>query len=429
MNETIQSEYAVIGGICIDPGVIDELAAFLLAEDFTNQHCADVYAQAVQDRDKFDAAIAANILTGQMGEAQAAQFVRDCMDISPTRVNLENHAKKVHQAGRLRRLQAAAQLALMEQTDVQGLADVLAGVAQKYLQEDSGEATTMTLALMDLLQSAGHDDGKRLDTGFWRLDALLKGMRPGQLIVLGARPGVGKSAFLLNLALSVAKVGKVVLFSMEMTAEELAQRGIVTRSKLTMDNLLDEGLNEETLPYATEPAGEISNLAPIILDDRPALSIEQLRARVRLHPDARLIIVDYLQLMQTSGKRDGRNWELGELTRNLKNFSAEVGIPIVVAAQLNRGTDDTQRPGLRSLRDSGEIEAHASKVLLMWKTGVDNLVAIDVAKNRHGRTGVVQFEFSGEHMLFTESAIAYEGKAKTQSSNSGWINRRDGDEY
>lgn len=412
MKDTIQSEYAVIGGICLEPSQVDKLATFLYPEDFTNQSCADVYAEAVQNRKTFDATVAANLLTPRLGEKEAAKFITGCMDSSPTLVNLENHARAIHESARLRRLRDAASMALMESADGQTLADALAGIAQKYLQEDSGEATTMMRALIDLLNTAQQKDERKLNTGFHRLDGILKGLRPGQLIVIGARPGVGKSAFLLNLALNVARVGKVVMFSMEMTAEEIAQRSIVTRSPLTLDVFLDDGITEKNIQHVTEPAGEISKLYPIVLDDRPALTIEQLRARVRLHPDTRLVIVDYLQLMQTSGRREGRNWELGELTRSLKNFAVEAGIPIIVAAQLNRESEDNERPSIRSIRDSGEIEAHASKVLLMWKTGKDNLVAVDVAKNRQGRTGIIQFEFVGEHMTFAESSLKYEGPPK-----------------
>ena len=415
MNDSVLSEFNVIGGICQDVSVLNRITPFLLMGDFTDERCAKVFEEAVSNRKTFDVTVAAQVLVPPMTPKEAYEFIIHCVDSCPTVAGIEYHAKKVHEAARLKRLRDELTQAMMECPDCQSLADAVAGAAHKVLQEDNGEGTTMNEALVKLLQDLSDNDPKKLkklNTGFVRLDKNLKGLRAGQLVVVAARPGVGKSAFLLNLALNTARVGKVILFSLEMTADEIATRGIVTKSPLTLDNFLDDEINDKNMRHVVEPAGEISKLYPIILDDRPALTIEQLRARVRLHPDARLVIVDYLQLMQAPKRKEGRNWELGELTRSLKNFAVECGIPIIVAAQLNRDSDDTERPSIRSIRDSGEIEAHASKVLLMWKTGKDNLVAVDVAKNRQGRTGVTQFEFDGQHMTFTESPLKYEGQPK-----------------
>lgn len=415
MTDASRSEYAVIGGICVDLSVLDKVAAILNPTDFTSANCAAVYAEAVNNREHFDANTAASVLVPKLGKDGAGRFVMDCMDLAPTTVNMEYHARQVHEAARFRAIQSELSTALMQCPDTQTLADAAAGIAHKYLQEDNGTGTDMLSALVKLMDGLGHRDDTKLYTGFHRLDEKLKGLRPGQLIIVGARPGVGKSAFLLNLALNVARVGKVVMFSMEMTADEIAQRGIVTGTQLPLDAFLDDRVDKSNAAQVAESAGEISRLHPIIIDDRPALTIEQLRARVRLHPDTRLVVVDYLQLMQTAGKHDGRNWELGELSRELKNFAVEAGVPIVVAAQLNRGVDDSDRPSLRSIRDSGEIEANASKVLLMWRS--DAFVAVDVAKNRLGRTGVVMFDFNGEHMRFTETDAEYAPPARSRRDN------------
>ena len=405
------SEKTVVGGVCIEPTCIREISAFLSPEDFSIETCGEVYRLALEDP-HFDAAVASNALAATLGEDRARHFIVDCMDACPSVRTVPYHARNVHSAARLRRLHDEIGEAMLNTEDAGALAEQLAGLSHKYLAEDNGREYTLTLAMMDVMREFDHWQDKRLDTGFQRLDKLLKGLYPGQLILIGARPSVGKSAFALNLALNVARVGKVVFFSQEMTGVEIAQRSIVTRSSIPLDFFLDGKIDEKNMSRVADAAGELSRLHPIVIDDRSSLSLEQLRARVRLHPDARLVIVDYLGLMKSTRKDGNRNLELGELARGLKNFSGEMGIPIIALSQLNRGTDDTERPSLRALRDSGELEQHASKVLMIWKS-TDELIAVDVAKNRNGRTGIVQFEFDRPHMRFIESPLKYEPPAKS----------------
>lgn len=419
----ISDEYAVIGALCMEPGLIDQFAAYLRQEHFTSEDCAAVYQEAVDRRRAFDATCAANVLANVKGAEAANKWVIECMDIAPVKYAVEDHARAIYDEARRRALQSDVHDALITEGDRAALAERLAGIAQQYLAEDNVKADTMTTALIDVIRGVEHGQDKRLDTGFYRLDRLLKGLYPGQLIIIGARPGVGKSAFALNLALNVARVGKVVFFSMEMTATEIAQRAIVNRSSVPLDAFLDGEINKDNMPGVTAAAGELSKQKTIVIDDRPALTIEQLRACVRRHPDARLVIVDYLGLMQTSRRDGNRNLELGELARSLKNFAVEADVPIVALSQLNRGTSDTDRPGLRSFRDSGELEQHASKALLMWRKE-DGMIAVDVAKNRQGRTGIVQYEFDGAHMRFTESPIAY--FASTPKTRRGFMTEETG---
>lgn len=405
MTEVKQSELAVSGALLLDGGLIDSMATYLSAEDFTQERCATIYKAVSDARGVFDAGDAVNILTLCMGQEAASAFVTSCMDVAPVRGMVEHHARVVHDAAQDRRLRVAVDAAMLE-SDGAELAERLAGIAQKYMEKRTGAAHTMLTALKDVVVGLEHSRDGVLYTGFHRLDGLLKGLYPGQLVIIGARPAVGKSAFALALALNVARSGKVVFFSQEMTAKEIAQRGIVTRGSITLDELL-EGDAAAVAKRIVDPAGELSKLCPIVIDDRPGLTLAQLRARVRQHTDARLVLVDYIGLMQTTRRDGSRNLELGELVRGLKVFAQEAGVPIVALSQLNRGTDDTERPSLRSLRDSGEIEQHADKVLLMWRSSED-MIAVDVAKNRNGRTGIVQYEFDGGHMTFRESCLKYE---------------------
>lgn len=411
MRAVNETEEAVIGALLLEPALAERFGVILAPEDFAGAVCAEIYRAALAS--PLETVEAVGIASRYTSDAPA--FIRGCMDLAPSRWNAENLARSVHDAARLRRLRAEAHEAIAETGDGAELADRLITAGRDYLAADVGREKTMTTALIDVMQELDRGQADRLDTGFTRLDTLLKGLYPGQLVLIGARPGVGKSAFALNLAMHAARAVKVILFSMEMTAREIAQRGIVSRSPLPLDAFLDGKIDGENVGRIAEAAGELSKL-PIVIDDRPYLTAEQLRARVRLHPDARLVIVDYLGLMQTARRDGNRNLELGELARKLKTLANSAAVPVIALSQLNRGTDDDERPGLRSLRDSGELEQHADKVLLLWRTE-KGLIGADVAKNRQGRTGVVQFEFDGAHMLFRESPVAYDYPEKAKRKN------------
>ena len=146
---------------------------------------------------------------------------------------------------------------------------------------------------------------------------------------------------------------------------------------------------------------------PLHFWDRPAATVSKIRSAAATVQSLRLIVVDYLGLMQAERKADSRNLELGQISRDLKNLASELQIPIVAAAQLNRGVSDTERPTLLSLRDSGELEQNGSKVLFLWRVDEDGTVGVAVAKNRRGRQGVVQMHFDGEHQRFIELSEPY----------------------
>lgn len=406
MTEVTASERAVIGGLCIDLRCLPEVEGILTPEDFSNPTFAKVYAEACNDP-TFDNVSAINMLAADFGEAEAGQFIIECMELCPSVAQVPYHARQVQKAARARRLREAVYAALDEAADADELADRLAGAAQAALSEiNGGDGVPLVRALADFMTDLEHGESERIDTGFHRLDAIIKGLRPGQLILLGARPSVGKSAFSAAVALNVASESKkVLLFSLEMTEREISQRYVARSSGLPVSTFLDGVHDELTMRRIGEACGELSR-SSLVIYDTPSMTAGKLRARVRQHPDAKLVIVDYLGLMQISRKDGNRNLELGELSRSLKVLAGETGIPIIALSQLNRGTDAAERPGLRSLRDSGELEQHADKVLLMWRPE-PGMVAVDVAKNRNGETGVVLFSFDGARMTFRESAREY----------------------
>nr|DAF08991.1 MAG TPA: DnaB-like replicative helicase [Caudoviricetes sp.] len=255
---------------------------------------------------------------------------------------------------------------------------------------------------------AGKKEG-RIDTGFPLLDATLKGLWPGQLVLVGARPGCGKSAMCMEIAESAAMKGKTVLHvTAEMMAGEVGERLIAKRAEgVTMDQLIDgvPETDEELWMNIAYTASTASRL-PVYFYDGPDVTVSRIRELALGIENLGMIVVDYLGLMigEKDKRAENRNLELGSISRELKLLASELEIPVLAAAQLSRTVNETDKPRLSSLRDSGELEQNAVKVIFLWKTtpGDETQVGCTVAKNRRGRTGDVNFYFDGSKMTFVE---------------------------
>lgn len=420
---TGELEKNVIGALCAEPGLIGRIAAILSPDDFTMDACRDAFEAALrahEERSPFDPLIAADALAVRMGSDQATAFIRECLTVTPSTVNAEYHSSLLHERATARRLNSALLDDLMSAQYGSGT-ELAASIMQRcreFLEkENTGRMKTLLDALSDMYQGLDHHRSNiRIDTGLPRLDAKLKGLWGGNLCIIGARPGVGKSALALNIAEHVAKGGgTVVIYSMEMLADELAER-MVARHSIKLDDLIDSDLSMEQFSEIAGICSELSKL-PIRINDAPNMTVAKIRTEVATIPKLTLIIVDFLSLMQSGRKFENRNLELGAISRDLKNLAAELQVPIIALAQLNRGTSDTETPTLRSLRDSGELEQNANKVLLMWHVDRElNHIGIAVAKNRRGKTGAIKLYFDGDHMRFTEIDYIHEepGKARNR---------------
>lgn len=418
-------EQNVIGALCAESGLIGRIAAILSPNDFTVDACRDAFKVALRalgEGNPFDPLIAADALAVKMGNDQAEEFIRRCIVATPTTANAEYHATLLHERATARRLSSALLEDLMGAEYGSG-ADLAANVMQRcreFLErENNGRMKTLLDALSDMYQGLDHHRSHiRVDTGLPRLDAVLKGIWGGNLCIIGARPGVGKSALGLSIAEHVAKSGgTVAIYSMEMLADELAER-MIARHGMKLDELIDGNLSEGQYSEIARLSSELSKL-PIRINDAPYMTVAKIRAEAATVPKLTLIIVDFLSLMGSGRKYENRNLELGAISRDLKNLAAELQVPIIALAQLNRGTSDTEIPTLRSLRDSGELEQNANKVLLMWHADKElNHIGIAVAKNRRGKTGAVKLYFDGDHMRFSE--IDYIHKEPRKAKTGKW---------
>lgn len=427
---TQEFEYSVVGAICIDIRVIDKIAHLVDPEDFTIRACAEVYESAVDavSRGKSFDAVYAGDVAGAFVEDGAA-FVRECMEICPTVRNAEGHAREIRKRAQAKNLTSQITEKMFDMADPHDLAADVAGICQDFLVAGrTRRHSTMAQALAKVYDRAtSPEPEERVETGFTRLDSLLKGMPKGNLIFVGARPSIGKSAFALAIAEHTARRnGTVLLYSLEMGAEECAERSVARMGGVTMDKLIDSDLTPEEIGGLGKVCGLLSKL-PIKIFDTPNVTPAAIRRDARMFQDVKLIIVDFISLMGSDKKfPQNRNLELGQISRDLKNLAVELDVPILGLSQLSRNTDGAREPTLSDLRDSGELEQNANKVIFLWQVqqfdSGAKTVGASVAKNRRGRLGAVLLDFDGSHMRFSEvDFMTKEQRAKKPKYGGGVI--------
>lgn len=414
-------ERNVIGALCIEPKAMKDVATFLKADDFQISACEQLYETML---DKFihnepiDVALLPQCLLTMM--ENPTKFVADCMLETSTSNNVVLHAHVIHDAANERRLQNAV-YEIFNTYEKDTIATSIIQKCQDFLDDKIKNNVTMFDVMIEAAEKLNEGLGLRIDTGFPRLDGILKGMYGGNLIIIGARPGVGKSALGLDFAASAARKGhKAIYFSLEMLRDELGERYICNRGNIPLDHIIDKTMDNDEITRYSKACAELSRL-PIIINDSPNVTVQQIRAEARIIPDAEIIFVDHIGLLKAAGKYQNRNLELGAISRELKNLATELRIPIVVLAQLNRGKEETQEPQLNDLRDSGELEQNASKVLFLWK--LDNETGVrgcKVAKNRRGKLGTVQLNFEGEYQRFIERSEDIEYTPSRRERSDGF---------
>ncbi|WP_440552917.1 replicative DNA helicase [Vescimonas sp.] len=405
------AEQAVIGSMLIDASCVKDLMKCLEGEDFfiqTNQDIFETVRRMYVAGKPIDGVMVADELerAGKYS-SETRSYLVQCMEITPTSANAMEYAQIVRKKAEKRRFTQAVMDALTGEDDPQ--AAVAAICHQKMRQRRGTRLKTMADAMTEAMENiAGKKEG-RIDTGFPLLDATLKGLWPGHLVLVGARPGCGKSAMCMEIAESAAMKGKTVLHvTAEMKAGEVGERLIAKRTEgVTMDQLID-GVPEtdEDLWMNIAYTASMEAKLPVYFYDGSDVTVSRIRELALGIENLSMIVVDYIGLMigEKDKRAENRNLELGGISRELKLLATEMDIPILAAAQLSRTVNETDKPKLSSLRDSGELEQNAVKVIFLWKTdpGDDTQVGCTVAKNRRGRTGDVNFYFDGSKMTFTE---------------------------
>lgn len=424
------AEQSVLGSILIDPECFDLVTQVLSADEFYIEAHKRIYEtmQSFSLQNKpIDVITLTNTLVSNGAyedEGAARSYIKLLVDVVPGASNALDYAKIVHDKCILRRLINAAEEierdAYSEQDQVESIVDVaeqrifeISQVNEKRDFVHIREAIMQTYERLNMLQNAP-EDALGVKSGFSDLDRYIVGFGKGDLVIVGARPGVGKTSFCLNLGTNIAKKSKkaVCIFSLEMSAEQLVSRVLASEAMVDSKRLRSGQLDNDDWEKIANAASELSE-TEIYIDDTTGINVTAMKGKLRRIKNLGLVVVDYLQLMETEKKRkDGsRVNEVAEITRGLKIMGKELGVPVIVCSQLSRGTDkEKKRPVLSDLRESGSIEQDADMVLFLSRDyyGEDpekaNLVEVIVAKNRHGDMGTVEMSWLGQYTKFSTLA-------------------------
>jgi replicative DNA helicase len=444
MPHNPDEERAVLGAILLDNDVIDDVARDLRPEDFHIPAHQAIYAAMMQMHDRGAGVELISLCDelrqqGKLEEAGGAVGIASLEQFVVSTGHAPELAKRIAAKSTLRRLIRAADQISRESAEERRSAEDMVAVAEKLIFDISqmsqgGEfrlvGDLMEATLTDLAARRGGGGKTGVPSGFIELDRILNGFHKNELIILGARPSIGKTAFALNIMLNVTLDANVpsAIFSLEMGAEQLVQRLLTSHARVNADAALKGYLKNAEFERMQLGAGELAS-APIWIDDTPGLSLMQLRSRARrlkaTQPDLGLIIVDYLQLMHVDDKKSNRSRqeEVAEISRGLKALARELKLPVIALSQLSRGFEQRNakskdsRPVLSDLRESGAIEQDADVVIFLHRErtitaeGVDEREARDmpipteviVAKNRNGPIDTAKVMFFRQFTRFMNS--------------------------
>ena len=438
----MQAEQSVLGAALLQADIIPELVELLRPEMFYARQNGQIFAEMVR---LFTAGQTVDFVTlldavtgeGVFESADAAKvYLTGLAETVPSISNVQAYAKIVQEKYLVRQLMGAAK-DILEQSGEEPDADLLLESAEQKIYEirsgrDTSALTSISSVIVDALVNlqkiAGPDRDKYagIPTGFTYLDTVLTGMGRSDLIILAARPGMGKTSFALNIATNVAKKQKipVAIFSLEMTKDQLTSRILSAEAGIDSQAFRTGKLKDEDWDDLAR-ASEMLHDAPIYMDDTSGITIPEVKAKIRRinqdpsRPDIGLVIIDYLQLMTSGRRTENRVQEISDITRNLKIMAKELNVPVIALSQLSRSAEKAtgrsdHRPQLSDLRDSGSIEQDADVVLFLYRQayynshqdGAEEQQADErtaeciVAKNRHGETSTVQLGWDGAHTRF-----------------------------
>ncbi len=427
--QNIEAEQAVLGAIFLEPSSLTTAAEILQPEDFYRTAHQRIFHIMLKLADEGKAVDVITVTE----ELQAAKLLEDVGGVSyltelatsvPTAANIEYYAKIVEEKSVLRRLIRTAVSIAQDCYQREDEVDVLIDEAEKKILEVAGRKNTggfqnirdilfRTYDHIEMLHNrAGDVTG--LATGFVELDKITAGFQRNDLIIVGARPSMGKTAFALNIAQNVAtKTGEnVAIFSLEMGAEQLVMRMLCAEGNIDSQRLRTGTLTEEDWGKLIMAMGSLSN-AGIYIDDTPGIRVQDIRSqcrRLKQEKGLGMVIIDYLQLITGSGRHaENRQQEVSEISRSLKQLARELEVPVIALSQLSRSVEQRQdkRPMMSDIRESGSIEQDADIVAFLYRDDYynkdsenKNIIEIIIAKQRNGPTGTVSLAFIKEYNKF-----------------------------
>ncbi|RMG14048.1 MAG: replicative DNA helicase [Deltaproteobacteria bacterium] len=433
MPHSLEAERGVLGGIVLDPEVINEIEPMLAPEDFYRRSHRLIYEAMLRlsaENQPIDLVTLTERLKAMdaLETAGGVEYLASLDSSVPTAFNAVSYARLVKEKATLRRLITAANSIVSEglsgPEEVREFLEEAEQSIFKVTQEQDDRALTtikdVTLTVFEILQQRfeAKSEITGIGTGYVDLDRKTAGLQRGDLIILAARPSMGKTAFALNIAANAAlrndPPSTVAIFSLEMSMESLVMRMLAAEARVRSDGMRTGRLLPNEWSKLATAAGKLSEAA-LFIDDTPAISLSQLRSkcrRLQAKHGLDLIVVDYLQLMR-GPKSDSREQEISAISRGLKGLAKDLNVPVLALSQLNRALErrENKRPQLSDLRESGAIEQDADVILFIhredrYRQGGDvaaedeGLAEILVAKQRNGPTGKVELVFFSEYTRF-----------------------------
>lgn len=434
MPNSVEAEQSVIGAMLMDREAIVSATEILHPEDFY-YHQYGVMFEAMAELHNAGKPVDLVTLQDRLKEKNvppevySLDMVRELLNAVPTSANVKSYAQIVHDKAVLRRLIQTNEEIINEcYAGTQSVDEILGETETKVfgLLKDSNNTQhvpirQIALDVLGRIEAAAKNKSAvtGVPSGFVDLDYMTSGFQPSDMILIAARPSMGKTAFVLNIAQHVAfKKGKsVAIFSLEMSKEQLVNRLFAQESRVNAQNLRNGSLTDEDWDKLIESAGVIGN-SKIVIDDTPSISITELRSKCRkfkLEQGLDLVIIDYLQLMTGSKKnQDNRQQEVAEISRSLKALARELNAPVIALSQLSRAVESRtdKRPMLSDLRESGSIEQDADVVMFIYRDEYYNkdttdkgITEIIIAKQRNGPVGTVNLVWLAEFMKYTSAAL------------------------
>jgi replicative DNA helicase len=428
LPHSIEAEQSVIGSMMMDREAITVASEIITGDDFYSRQYGILFETMVEMSEEgqpVDLVTLQNCLREKdvPPELSSLEFVRDLITAVPTSANIKYYANIVAEKSVLRKLiRLNEEIANTCYAGKESLEFILEDTEKRMFQLLQKRNTTdfvpirqVVMNAMDRIESASKNKGSvtGIPTGFTDLDYRTAGMQPSDLVLIAARPSMGKTAFVLNIAQYVAfrKDLPVVIFSLEMSKEQLVNRMFSLESSVDAQKLRTGQLNDQDWERLIESAGVIGK-SKLMIDDTPGISVSELRSKCRklkLEHGLSMIIIDYLQLMSGSGRSDSRQQEISDISRALKSIARELNVPVLALSQLSRAVEQRpdHRPMLSDLRESGAIEQDADVVMFIYRDDYYNhdtdrkgVSEIIIAKQRNGPIGTVELAWLPEYTKF-----------------------------
>jgi replicative DNA helicase len=427
--QNLEAESSVLGGIVLENDAINQVLELLRPEDFYRESHRKIFRAMVELSDRAEPVdlITLSECLKSRNELEAVggtAYLASLADFVPTAANISYYARIVREKSILRSLISSATDIATRGYEEQGNVEEFLDAAEKVIFDISEKKIKASfVAVGDMIKDTLKTVEKLYErkemvtgvpTGYEDLDRITAGLQPADLIIVAGRPGMGKTAFALNIGTNAAFSGVgVALFSLEMAKEQLVLRMLCSEARVNSSKVRSGYLGERDFPQLAKAAGRLHE-ASIYIDDTPAISVLELRAKARRLIRDRskkigLLVVDYLQLMRGMGNASNREQEISEISRSLKALAKELNVPVIALSQLNRRVEDRgdRRPMMSDLRESGAIEQDADVIMFIYRDEVYNkdeskkgVAEVIVAKQRNGPIDTVKLTFLSEYTRF-----------------------------